>query len=234
MASKDSAVVIERLKSLANPANVAGMARYGISPQNALGISTPTLRKLAKEIGKNHLLALELWESGIHEARSLACLVDDPGLVTEEQIEKWVRETDSWDICDGCCLNLFVKLPYAYDKVREWSASPREFTKRAAFSLIACLAVNDKKAPDPVFLELLPIIKREATDERNFVRKSVNWALRQIGKRDLALNAAAIATARQIGVIPSKTARWVANDALRELKSEEVQARLKEKEKKRS
>ena len=217
---------------MSNPENVAGMARFGINPANVLGISMPALRKMAKDIGKDHLLAIELWESGIHEARVLACLVDEPELVTEGQIEKWVREIDSWDICDGCCLNLFIKLPYAYDKAKEWSASPEEFVKRAGFSLMACLAVNDKKAPDSVFLDLLPIIKRESTDERNFVRKSVNWALRQIGKRNVALNGPAIATAQEIAALPSRSARWVANDAIRELTSEAVQARLKERAKK--
>ncbi len=206
------------------------MARYGISPENALGISMPVLRKLARETGKNHRLALELWESGIHEARILACLVDESKLATEVQLEKWLRETDSWDVCDQCCLNLIAKVPFAYDKAHEWSERPEEFVKRAAFSLIACLAVGDKKAGDAAFLEFLPVIKRESGDERNYVWKAVNWALRQIGKRNLALNAAAIITAQEIIVMPSKSARWIASDALRELRSDAVQRRLREKE----
>lgn len=205
------------------------MARFGIKSQNTLGISVPTLRRIAKETGKNHLVALELWESGIHEARLLACFVDEPESVTGAQMDKWARESGSWDICDGCCLNLFVRTPFAYDKVMEWSARPEEFVKRAAFSLMACLAVNDKKADNAAFLAFLPVVKREAGDERNYVRKAVNWALRQIGKRNLALNKQAIATAKEITSMPSKSARWIAADALRELTGEAVQKRLNEK-----
>lgn len=229
MANRDSAALIERLRSLANPENAAGMARFGIKSQNTLGISVVTLRMMAKETGKNHLLALELWESGIHEARILACFVDEPELAIGAQMDKWARESGSWDICDGCCLNLFLRTPFAYDKVTEWSARPEEFVKRAAFSLMAGLAVHDKKADDAAFTAFLPVIKREANDERNYVRKAVNWALRQIGKRNLALNGAAIATAKEIAAMPSKSSRWIAADALRELTSKAVQTRLREK-----
>lgn len=189
----------------------------------------PVLRQMAKEIGKHHLLALELWQSKVHEARILASLVDEPGLVTEGQMEKWVNEFDSWDVCDQFCMNLFAKTPFAYDKVKEWSTRPDVFVKRAAFALIACLAWNDKKADNTALLEFLPIIKRESNDDRNFVKKSVNWALRQIGKRNLALNEVAIATSREIAAMPSKSARWIANDALRELTGEAVQTRLRDK-----
>jgi 3-methyladenine DNA glycosylase AlkD len=208
------------------------MARFGIKTEFVLGISMRTLRKIARETGKCHQLALELWASGIHEARILAGLVDEPELVTGAQMDEWAREFDSWDVCDQCCLNLFAKTLFAFDKVIEWSNRPEEFVKRAAFSLIACLAVNDKKANDAAFLAFLPIIKREANDERNFVKKAVNWALRQIGKRNLALNERAIATAKEIASMPSKSARWIAADALRELTGEVVQGRLREKENK--
>jgi len=227
LSSRDTEALIKKLRSLANPENAAGMALFGISAPNTLGISVVTLRKIARETGKNHLMALELWESGIHEARILAGLVDEPELVTGAQLDEWVRKFDSWDVCDQCCLNLFVKTPFAYDKVMEWSNRPEEFVKRSAFSLIACLAVNDKKADNVRFLAFLPVIKREATDERNFVKKAVNWALRQIGKRNLVLNGAAIATAQKIAAMPSKSARWIASDALKELTGEAVQKRLK-------
>jgi 3-methyladenine DNA glycosylase AlkD len=160
------------------------MARFGIETSNALGISVSKLRKLAREIGPSHALAQELWESGIHEARGLAALIDEPKKVTEHQMERWVRAIDSWDICDGCCGNLFDKTPFAYRKAVEWSRrEEEEYVKRAGFALMAWLAVHDKKASDAKFLRFLPIIRRESTDERNFVRKAVNWALRQTGKR---------------------------------------------------
>ena len=219
--------VLAKLKSLANPKNVAGMARFGINPENTLGVSVPTLRKLAKEIGRDHALAQELWASGVHEARMLAGLIDDPRLVTEEQMERWVADFDSWDVCDGCCGDLFDKTPLAYRKAVEWAARDEEFVKRAGFALMAWLAVHDKRAPDDAFLEFLPVIERESADGRNFVKKAINWALRQIGKRNAALNAAAIRTAEEIQQMGSKSGRWIASDALRELTSEKVRDRLR-------
>jgi 3-methyladenine DNA glycosylase AlkD len=204
------------------------MARFGIETSNALGISVSKLRKLAREIGPSHALAQELWESGIHEARGLAALIDEPKKVTEHQMERWVRAIDSWDICDGCCGNLFDKTPFAYRKAVEWSRrEEEEYVKRAGFALMAWLAVHDKKASDAKFLRFLPIIRRESTDERNFVRKAVNWALRQTGKRSPLLNEAAIRTAQQIQKLDSRSARWLAADALRELTSEAVRQRLR-------
>ena len=182
---------------------------------------------MAKEIGKNHDLAQPLWSSGIHEARLLATMIDTPKSVTEIQMESWVKDFDSWDLCDQCCLNLFRKTPLAHQKAVEWSARQEEFVKRAGFVLMATLAVHDKKAGDEVFIAWLPFIKREATDERNFVKKAVNWALRQIGKRNLTLNQVAIQTAQAIQQLDSKSARWIATDALRELTSEKVQQRLR-------
>jgi 3-methyladenine DNA glycosylase AlkD len=193
---------------------------------HTLGISVPALRKLAKEIGQDHQLAQELWGSGIHEARILATMIDPPGQVTEAQMEAWVEDFDSWDVCDQCCLNLLRKTPLAHQKAVEWSGREQEFVKRAGFALMATLAVHDKKAGDEAFIAFLPLIQKEAVDGRNFVKKAVNWALRQIGKRNLALNRAAIRTAEEIRQLDSKSARWIAADALRELTGDKVQQKL--------
>ena len=225
----DCKKILARLKSLSNPEAVDGMARFGINPENTLGISIPNLRKLAREIGKDHQLAGELWASGIHEARILAGMVDDPKAVDENQAEAWVRDFDSWDVCDQVCMNLFWLTPFAYQKCYEWSSRDEEFVKRAGFALMSRLAWSDKKATDQEFIKFQPAIKREATDERNFVKKAVNWALRQIGKRNLALNKHAVKTAREIQKLDSKSARWIAADALNELEGEAVQARLRKK-----
>ena len=219
--------VLARLHSMANPEAVAGMAKFKVGGQHTLGISMPNLRALAKEIGKNHKLALQLWSSGIHEARILAGLIDLPQEVTESQMEQWALDFDSWDVCDQCCMNLFRKTPMAHQKAVAWSSRPEEFVKRAAFALMATLAVHDKKAGNDSFIPFLAVIQREAADERNFVKKAVNWALRQIGKRNLSLNEAAIQTAREIQQLESKSARWIAADALRELTSDKVRQRLK-------
>jgi len=221
--------ILKRLNSLANPENVAGMTRFGINPKGTLGISLYTLRPMAREICKDHKLARQLWKSGIHEARILAGMVDEPEKVTEKQMESWVRDIDSWDVCDQVCSNLFDKTSFAYDKAVEWSSRKEEFVKRSGFVLMACLAVHDKKADNEVFESFFPIIKREAHDERNFVKKAVNWALRQIGKRNLALNRKAVKAAKEIQKMDSKSARWIASDALRELTGEKVQKRLKKK-----
>jgi len=218
--------VMSRLHSLSNPEAVAGMARFGINPDNTLGVSVPNLRKLAKTIGKDHGLAQKLWSSGVHEARILASMIDEPAKVTQEQMERWAMEFDSWDVCDQCCMNLLDKTQCAFEKALEWSGREEEFVKRAGFALMACLAVHDKKAADEKFLAFLPAIKREANDNRNYVRKAVNWALRQIGKRNSALNRAAIDTAREVQQIDSKAARWIASDALRELTNEQIRERL--------
>jgi len=191
----------------------------------------PRLQKLAKEIGKDHQLAGQLWASGIREARLLACMVADPKATTREQMERWVADFDSWDVCDTCCGYLFDRTSVAYSKALEWSSREEEFVKRAGFALTAFLVVHDKKAPDEKFMQFLPVIKREATDDRNFVKKAVNWALRQIGKRNMRLNLAAIETAQEIREIDSRSARWIAADALRELKGDAVQARLTGKKK---
>ena len=219
--------ILTRLKKLADPKNVEGMARYGINAENTLGVPVPTLRAIAKEAGTDHKLAAELWKSGVHEARIIAPLVEDPARVTEKQMERWVRDFNSWDICDLCCNNLFRKTDLAHAKASEWSKRDEEFVKRAGFVMMAVLAVHDKGVPDSRFTRCLPAIRRAATDERNYVKKAVNWALRQIGKRNQALNRKAIDTAEKISSMDSKAARWIASDALRELKGEKVQEQLR-------
>ncbi len=219
--------IIKKLRTMDNPKNVEGMARYGINPKNNLGISIYKLRPLAKEIGMNHELSLQLWKSGIHDARLLAVFIANPSQVTEEQMDSWAKDFDSWDVCDQACTSLFDLTPHARKKVFEWAEDKREFVKRAAFSIIAGLAVHDKKSDDEQFIKFFPIIKRESTDDRNYVKKAANWALRNIGKRNISLNKKAIQTAKEIKGIDSKTARWIANDALRELTSEKIQNRIK-------
>jgi 3-methyladenine DNA glycosylase AlkD len=221
--------IIKRLKGLSDPEAVKGMSRFGINPANCYGISIPALRKTAKESGRDHMLAKQLWDSGIHEARILATMVEEPGSVTPEQMDSWIKDFDSWDVCDQCCLNLFQKIPFAWDKAVEWSSREREFEKRAGFALMACLAWSDKNSPDDRFVDLLPVIKREAGDDRNFVKKAVNWALRNIGKRNMILNAKAIETAMSIREMDSRSAKWIASDALRELSGEAVRERLRKK-----
>ena len=221
--------VITKLNSLSDPKAVEGMARFGINPKNTFGVSVPNLRAIAKEAGKDHALAQQLWASGIHEAQILASMIDDPKMVTEEQMESWVKDFDSWDVCDQCCMNLFDKTSLAYRKAVHWSTREEEFVKRASFAMMACLAWHDKNADDRQFEPFFTIIKREASDNRNFVKKAVNWALRQIGKRNLNLNEKAIETAREIQEIDLKSAKWVSADAIRELTSQAVRERLKAK-----
>ncbi|MFH1424741.1 MAG: DNA alkylation repair protein [archaeon] len=219
--------IIKQLQSHANPKNVEGMQRFGIQGGKMLGVSVPVVRKMAKQIGKSHTLAQKLWDTGIHEARILAPLIDEVDKVTEAQMDRWVKDFNSWDIVDQCCSNLFDKTPFVYRKAVEWTKRDEEFVKRTGFVLMATSAVHDKKAPDAQFKKFLPIIKKYSTDERNFVKKAVNWALRQIGKRNLALNKKAIKVAKEIQKIDSKAAKWIANDAIRELKSEKIKQMLK-------
>ncbi|MEI8273027.1 MAG: DNA alkylation repair protein [Paludibacter sp.] len=220
--------VLTELKTLSNPAHFAQLERFGIENSNAFGIKIPDLRLFAKKIGKNHELALELWETGIHEARILASFIDDSKQVTEKQFDAWVRDFDSWDICDQCC-SLLIQSPFAKDKIVSYSVANEEFVKRTAFVLICALVIYDKKAPNESFYPYFELMEREAWDERNFVRKAVNWALRQIGKRNEALRLKAIECAERIQLQDSKSARWIAADALRELKSHQVITRLKNK-----
>ncbi len=214
--------VMTRLRSLANADNVAGMARFGINPANTLGVSIPTLRKLAREAGRDHALALRLWRSGVHEARILAGMVDDPARVTSAQMERWALDFDSWDVCDQVCSNLFDRTPFAWEKATAWARRDEEYVRRAGFTLMACLAVHDKSAPDARFEPFFALIVAGATDERNYVKKAVNWALRQTGKRNAALRTRAIAVAERVRRLDSRAARWVASDALRELRAREA------------
>jgi len=223
------AAVLRELKKLANPKVRAKMAYFGVKVPKAYGISVPVLHRLARRIGRNHKLAEQLWASGIHEARILVTLIGEPGKVTSAQMERWVRDFDSWDVVDAACCYLFAHAGSAWSKVNAWSRRSAEFQKRAAFSLVAYLSYKDKKAPDARFERFLRVIEREAWDERNFVRKAVNWALRNIGKRNVRLNRAAVRAAQRIRQQESRSARWIAADALRELRSDAVQVRLRKK-----
>ncbi len=225
-------IILERLKSIANPDNLIGMAKFGITPKNAFGISVPNLRKIAKEIGKDHNLALKLYKIDYRETRILASMIDIPELVTEEQMEDWVKTFDYWEICDQVCMNLFSRTEYAMKKAIEWSEREEEFVKRAGFTLIACLSWRDKKIKDNDFDLFFDIIKRESKDERNNVKKAVNWALRQIGKRNTGLNKKAIEISKEIMQLNSKSAKWIAKDALRELEDKKTKERIKKNEQK--
>jgi len=218
--------IVAELQSLANPENVAGMARYGINPRNTLGVKVAVLRGIARRIGVHHGLAVELWDTDIHEARILAGLVADFRAMDDALLEKWALEIDSWDVCDGLCNNLIRKTPLAYDKAETWSRRHEEFVKRAGFTLMACLAVHDRKRPDRNFLDFLNIVAAEADDERNFVKKAVNWALRGIGKRNKELCAAALRLADELIGRENKTARWIGRDAKRELLGDKARSRL--------
>jgi len=219
--------VIKRLKELSVPEARRGMAKFGIKTDQALGVSIPDLRRMARAIGIDHRLASQLWKTEIHEARILASMIDDPSLVTERQMETWVRGFNSWDLCDQCCSNLFDKTAFAHRKAIEWGKRDEEFVKRAGFAMMATLAVHDKKSGDREFMRFYPSIKRGARDERNYVKKAVNWALRQIGKRNLSLNKSAIEVAEEILRFDCRGAKWVASDALRELRNEAVRNRIR-------
>ena len=215
---KTAAEIIAHLRTLRCPRNVEGQRRYGIVPRGEhLGIRAPVLREIARRHRRDHGLALELWKTGLHEARVLAALIDDPARVTRAQMEQWVRECDNWGVTDACCCVLFDRTEFAIEKAHQWSRRRAEFVKRCGFVLMAGLAVHRKELEDKIFVGFLPIIRREATDGRNFVKKAVNWALRQIGKRNPRLRRAAIAEAKRIHRIDSSSARWIAADALREL-----------------
>ena len=224
--------IVKKLEELSNPEEIEGLLRFGINPKNTYGIRMPVLKSIARECEKSHELAGDLWKIDTRETRIMASLVDIPKLVSSKQMDEWVSEFDYWEICDQCCTNLFRKTPFVYDKIYEWTKSDDEFVKRAGFTLIANLAVHDKKKDDETFEELLELIKREACDDRNFVKKAVNWSLRQIGKRNRYLNKKAILMSEEIDKIDCKSAHWIAKDALRELKSEKVHLSLTKKENK--
>lgn len=220
---------LEELRALGEPRNVDGLARFGIRAKVVYGVAKPKMDELARRIGKDHQLALELWASGVHDPRILAGMIDLPNEVSSEQMERWVRDFDNWDVCDGTCCHLFVFAAPAWKKALAWSRREPEFIKRAGFALMAYLAYRDKQATDAQFRRVLPLIEREAGDDRHFVKKAVNWALRNIGKRNLRLNRAATRAAARIRRQGSRSARWIAADALRELEGPAVEARLRRK-----
>lgn len=220
---------LRELKNLANPKVRAKLSYFGVNVPKAYGISAPVLHTFARHIGKDQVLAEQLWSTGIHEARILAALIGESQKVSAAQMERWVRDFDSWDLVDTACCYLYAAAQPAWEKIHEWSSRRAEFEKRAAFSLAAYLSYKDKSAEDACFERFLAVIEREARDDRNFVKKAVNWALRNIGKRNLQLNSASIRCAERIRQQDSPSARWIAADALRELKSEAVQARLRKK-----
>jgi len=219
--------IIERFENLSDPEAVAGMARFGIKSAKIYGVSIPEIRKLAQEIGTDRKLALQLWRVNCRERRILASMIDEPAAVPEEQLDQWVAGFDNWEVCDQCCMNLFEKTPYAYKKATQWSKAKEEFIRRAGFVMMARLAVSDKKAHDEKFEAFLPLIIQRADDERNYVKKAVSWALRQIGKRNRHLNQKAIAATRQIQKADTQATRWIASDVLRELTDQNIQERLK-------
>jgi len=233
-----TAEVLQKLESLGSTENIAGMARFGILAKKAFGVAAPELKNLAREIKQNskdrHTFALELWKSGFHEARIIAYLTDDPKQLTNGQMDLWAADFDNWAITDGTCGHLFCRSPLAYSKVFEWSERDEEFIKRAGLVLAAWLAVHDKKAPDEMIAEFLPLLERHADDDRNFVKKAVSWSLRQIGKRSQGLNKLAVEAAECIKKQNIRSAAWIASDALRELKSEKVKERLEARAIKRS
>jgi 3-methyladenine DNA glycosylase AlkD len=218
--------VLRWLERRGRKRNVDGMARYGIRARRVFGVSVATMRPLAKQLGTDHTLALALWKSGWFEARILAALIDDPARVTPAQMNAWARDFENWADCDTACFHLFDRTPLAWAKTRQWSTSSHEFVKRAAFALMASLALHDKTAPDARFRSLLPIIERGARDDRNFVKKAVSWALRGIGNRSRALNAAALAVAHRLAASQTASCRWVGKDAARDLTSAATRARL--------
>jgi 3-methyladenine DNA glycosylase AlkD len=218
--------ILDKLAKSANSANLPEMARFGMTTGQRLGASVPAMRQIAKEIGRNHAFALSLWETGIADARILASMLADPSQFTRDQAEQWVRAFNSWDVCDQVCMNLFEKTPWAWQKIPEWAVRQEEFVKRAAFALIAGLAWHDKQATDEQFIQLFPLLKSAAIDDRNFVKKAVNWALRNIGKRNYRLNQAGTQLGQELHQFDSSSARWIAADALRELNGDAVQRRL--------
>jgi 3-methyladenine DNA glycosylase AlkD len=225
-AAEPAREVLRSLERMGDPVRRDAMGRYGINTSRALGISVTELQRLARALGHDHELAAALWASGVHEARILASLVDEPARVSEAQMDAWVADLDSWDVCDAVCGNLFDRTPFALDKAVEWTAREPEFERRAGFALMAWAAVHRKDLPDRAFASLLPLIRERSTDDRNFVKKAVSWALRQIGKRSAGLNTKAIRTAEQIERMDARASRWIAREALRELRSDAVKARL--------
>jgi len=226
LVAEDVQAALAALERMSTKRDRDNLVRFGITATRPFGVSMANLKVLAKRLGRNHELAAGLWDTGRYEARMLATLIDDPALVTPAQMERWCRDFDNWGICDTACFVLFDRTPHAWAKVSEWSGRPEEFVKRAAFALIACLALHDKDAEDEPFIDALRLIEQGAGDERNFVKKGVSWAIRLVGRRNAALNAAAVAVARRLSAADEAAARWVGRGALKELTSAAVQGKL--------
>ncbi|NHJ05013.1 MAG: DNA alkylation repair protein [Candidatus Heimdallarchaeota archaeon] len=210
----------------ANPKNLVGMAKFGITPEQAYGVNLPIIRNLAKEIGQDHLLAQELWETNIREPRILACMIADPNKATEELLEKWVKDFDYWEICDQCIMNFFVKTKFAYTKSLEWVTKEDEYIRRAGFVLMAILSYRDKKTDDSIFLSFLPICKKYSTDQRNTVKKAISWSLRRIGARNLFLNKKVLRLTEELLKIESSSAKWIAKDVAKDISRQLIQKKL--------
>ena len=209
--------IVAEIRALGSERNRAGMSRYGINTSRAFGVSMSALAPIAKRHRRDHALALALWRTGWHEARILAAMIDDPKAVTPAQMDRWAGDFDAWDVCDQACMKLFARTPFVTEKVRQWATDKREFVRRAAFALIAGYTVRAKKAPDGVLFDFLPVIEQHATDPRNYVKKAVNWALRQIGKHSLTVHGPALALAMRLARSDDATARWIGRDAAKEL-----------------
>jgi len=218
--------VLAQLQRKGSKRGIDGMARFGIVAKRAYGVSVGDIRALAKKIGRDHDLAAKVWKSGVFEGRMLAVFLEDPELVTSRQMDAWARDFENWADCDTACFHLFDKTPYAWRKIDEWSCRKEEFVKRAAFALLASVSGHDRTTADAPFLKALRLIEREAGDDRNFVKKGVNWALRGIGNRSAALHRAALATAMRLAASESSAARWIGKDALRDLNRPLVKARI--------
>ena len=227
--AREARTILAELRAFGSPEGRAGMARFGINTRKAFGVSMAAMRPLARKYRRQHDLAEALWASGWHEARILAALIDDPNLVTRRQMDEWAADFNSWDLCDQACMKLFARTAFVAEKAAKWAKDKREFVRRAGFATIAGYAVSAKKAPDAEFLPFLVLIEAHAADERNFVRKAVNWALREIGKRSLSLHTPAVALAEKLAVSDDKTARWVGKDAVKELTDPKQIDRLKAK-----
>jgi 3-methyladenine DNA glycosylase AlkD len=228
----DLKTVLAALKRLGSKKVREGMARYAIPSHNALGVPMNKMQQVARQFGRNHELALALWETGVYEARTVAAYVDDPARVTPAQMERWCRDFDSWAIVDTVCFVLFDRTPHAFAKIEEWAGRKDEFQKRAAFALLACVALHNKTADEQAFLDCLPLVEQAAGDERNFVKKGVSWAIRSVGRRSLALNSAAIAVCKRMAASPHSAAQWVGKTALKELASPAIRLSLEKRARK--
>src|SRR5262249_44639320 len=223
---EEVAAVVALLKRRGSKRNREGMARYAIPSDKAFGVPMRKMQDIAKRLGHSHELAAALWEAGWYETKILAAFVDEPERVTPAQMNRWCKDFNSWADCDTVCFHLFDRTPYAYRKVEQWARRRDEFVKRAAFALLACLALHDKQAEDETFLRYFPLIEAASADDRNFVKKGVSWALRLIGRRNTALNEAAVKLARQLTESPHQSARWIGRDAFRELTGATVKRHL--------